>query len=296
MPLLGKVAKRLYRLYKLARFAKAKRKAREQAAGLYLQSNVTLKSLANAIIDSLGSSITPQEKLWVDRIELLRRELESSQTEILIVDYGAGSTGLNPTDEEMYQGRVVTRTIGDMCRDSSQPYFWSLLLFKLVREFRPSVCLELGTALGISASYQAAAAKLNQLGKIVTLEGSESLASLARQHFRRLGLDNISVIVGRFQDTLDKVLNEYVPIDYAFIDGHHDEKATLAYFQQVYPFLSERALLVFDDISWSSGMKRAWSAIETDKRVKISLDLLSHGICIIDSSIDTKQNFRIPIA
>jgi len=169
-------------------------------------------------------------------------------------------------------------------------------LFKFIREFRPSVCLELGTCLGISASYHAAALELNNHGKIVTLEGSESLASLARENFERLGLKRVTVVVGRFQDTLEEVLRRQAPIDFVFIDGHHDEHATLAYFEKIFPFLSEDAVLVLDDISWSNGMKRAWKTIVSNKRINISVDLFNVGVCIIASSLKEKQrlmNLRI---
>jgi predicted O-methyltransferase YrrM len=86
----------------------------------------------------------------------------------------------------------------------------------------------LGTCLGISTSYLAAALKLNLAGSVVTLEGAETKARLAAQNFRELGLSNVCTIVGRFQDTLDDVLE---PIKFAFIDGHHEESATLAYFE-----------------------------------------------------------------
>jgi len=149
--------------------------------------------------------------------------------------------------------------------------------------------------LGISASFQAAALKLNAMGKIVTLEGADVLASLAERHFQTLGLDNANVVIGRFQDTLDEVLNAYKPVDYAFIDGHHDEKATLAYFEQIMPSLSQQTVLVFDDISWSEGMKRTWRTIMADERVKISIDLQQMGICVIDSRIEHRKNITIPM-
>jgi predicted O-methyltransferase YrrM len=43
-------------------------------------------------------------------------------------------------------------------------------------------------------------------------------------------------------------------LDFAFIDGHHDERATVAYFQQMKPSLSPGAVVLFYDIKWSSGM------------------------------------------
>ena len=71
------------------------------------------------------------------------------------------------------------------------------------------------------------------------------------------------------------------PIDYAFIDGHHDEKATISYFEKVMPHLSKNAILVFDDISWSDGMRRAWKHIEKNKLIKISLNLGVVGVCVV---------------
>ena len=66
----------------------------------------------------------------------------------------------------------------------------------------------------------------------------------------------MTVITGRFQDVLDDTLADLREVDYVFIDGHHDEKATLDYFNRIYPFLSKNAIVLFDDISWSEGMKR----------------------------------------
>ena len=104
------------------------------------------------------------------------------------------------------------------------------------------------TSLGITASYQAAALTLNQLGRLITLEGDKTMASLACKHFQLLGLSNTSVVVGRFQNTLNRVLNEYGPIDYVFVDADKDGKTVLQYFDQIYPFLSRRAVIFFDDI------------------------------------------------
>lgn len=260
---------------------------------LILKIRIFSKPLAIALKYALEHKLKTEEKVWIDKIESLRKQLKSSTAEISIVDYGAGSPDSNLTGVEMYQGRASTTTVGTCARASTSHYL-SFLLFKLIREFKPLVCLELGTNLGISAAYQATALKLNGGGKIVTLEGAESLALLAKKNFQTLGLDDVVVVIGRFQDTLDKVLDEHGMIDFVYIDGHHDEKETLAYFEKVFPFLSERAVIIFDDIGWSNGMKIAWKAIETDKRVKISVDLSKFGVCLIDNRIVKKKIFKIP--
>ena len=238
--------------------------------------------LANILKSTLKNDLLPEEKVWIDKIEQLRDNLNASTTEISIVDYGAGKSDELRTQQDMYAGKTAITTVGEVCRFGSKSPFWLFLLFNLVREFKPTVCIELGTCLGISASYQAAALSLNKAGKIVTIEGAKILAKYAKQNIETIGIENVRVVTGRFQDVLGEVLNESRPVDFAFIDGHHDEKATMIYFNKIIPFLANQGVvLVFDDISWSSGMKRAWKKIKGDDRVKISVDLRKVGICLM---------------
>jgi len=217
--------------------------------------NPAADKIANAINDTLINKLTPEEKELVERIEKKRSELNNSLMEITITDYGAGSPNKKRNKDQMYEGVVTTTTVSNACK-ASKSYFWSLVLFKLIREFKPTTCIELGAGLGISGAYQASALKLNNKGNITTLEGAKSLASLAKDNFQQLGLENVDVVIGRFQDNLGRILTKKV-IDYAFIDGHHDEEATISYFEQFFPYLSQKSLLIFDDISWSDGMRRA---------------------------------------
>lgn len=243
--------------------------------------------LANILKITLKNDLIPEEKVWIDKIEQLRENLNASTTEISLVDYGAGKSDEHRTQQDMYTGKTVTTTVGEVCRSGSKSPFWSFLLFNLVREFKPAVCIELGTCLGISTSYQAVALSLNKAGKIVTIEGATTLAKCAEQNIEAIGLENVRVVAGRFQDVLDEVLNESRPVDFAFIDGHHDEKATMRYFDQIIPFLANQGVvLVFDDISWSPGMKKAWKKIKVDERVKISVDLRKVGICLMKKKIE----------
>lgn len=266
--------------------------ARPVVSQLY-NSNGTIKLLGSALRESFRNDLTQNEKKIIDKIESLREELDASTKKISIVDYGAGVPDIDLTQKEMDKGKVLITEIGKVSLEASKPYFWSLILFKLIRKFKPALCLELGTCLGISGSFQAAALVLNNSGKFITLEGSESLASLAEEHFKLLGLNNTTVVKGRFQDTLRKILEDNRSFDYVFIDGHHDEQATIKYFEQILPFLKNKALIVFDDISWSDGMKRAWKSIVENQHVKITLNLYKMGICVIDDDIDKKQNITI---
>lgn len=154
------------------------------------------------------------------------------------------------------------------------------LLFQLIREFEPATVLELGTNIGISAAYQSAALEVNGTGRLFTIELSPLRVERARELHHSLGLSNGTFVTGRFSDTLDDVLEQAGPLDYVFIDGHHDREATLVYFDQIWPHMTDDCIVVFDDIRWSSGMKSAWRTIQQDKRIKIAVDLVGVGLCV----------------
>jgi predicted O-methyltransferase YrrM len=212
--------------------------------------------------------LPPDEQAFVDRIEAERAALERSEEELQYLDFGAGRTGDDgKSKEEMERGTLVTRRVGEVCRVASKPPRSARILFDLVRERRPETCIELGTCLGISAAYAAAALELNGGGFLFTLEGAAPLAERARSLLERLGLSHrVEVRAGRFVDLLPALLAEH-DFDYAFVDGHHDEQATLHYFAAIRPRMRPGGVFVFDDVDWSDGMRRAWHAIRTDDRV-----------------------------
>ena len=83
-----------------------------------------------------------------------------------------------------------------------------------------------------------------------------------------------------FNDTLPSMLENSRPIDYAFIDGHHQYEPTLHYFDLVSKHCSENAILVFDDIRLSAGMRKAWKQIRCDHRLSVVLDMFTFAICL----------------
>lgn len=244
-----------------------------------------------ALHETLDHHLSDDEAAWVNAIEARRETLSRLDTRVEFTDYGAGRPGEIRDADAMNAGVTNSRMISEICRASKSP-FWALLLFKLLREYKPENCIEMGTCLGISAAYQAAALQLNGVGKLVTLEGANALAEIARENLSRFGLRNVEVVQGRFLDTLGDVIMQG-GIDYVFIDGHHDEEATRTYFRQLLPHLASEALLVFDDISLYSGLRRAWNDIAEDEAVRFSLDLGALGICVVAARNVPKQAFRI---
>lgn len=253
-----------------------------------------LAAVGRALLGLRSSRLSPEEKRWIDEIERVRADTEASKEEVQVPDFGAGSPDDARGDTQMRQGVTCTEVIGKACRNYSKEPLWAALLFHLIRNLRPQSCVEMGTCLGVSAAYQTAALELNGAGCLHTLEGAPAFAEVARQNLERLGLaGRVRIYTGPFHETLAGVLREAGQVDCCFIDGHHDEAATVAYFDQVQPFLAPESLLIFDDIRWSSGMKRAWDRIREDARSSFWVDLGKVGLCVTGVSRRGGLNLRL---
>lgn len=253
-------------------------RARRAVARLRRASGAAEQQVADALDAALHDD--PQAVARWTQIEALRAALLRSDAEVTFRDYGAGGRLARPSETAP---RAVTRTVQAVCRSSIPPHE-GRVLYHLIRRFEPARCLELGTCLGLSAAYQAAALEACGAGTLVTLEGGVALARLAEQHLHGLGLPGTEVLAGPFAETLPAVLQTHTPLDFAFIDGHHDPAAMQAYFQQLAPHLADHAVLVFDDIAWTTGMRHAWLAIAADPRIGLAVDLLAFGIGIYRAS------------
>ncbi|HTJ58239.1 MAG TPA: class I SAM-dependent methyltransferase [Devosiaceae bacterium] len=152
-------------------------------------------------------------------------------------------------------------------------------MHKIVRLTGATNCVEMGTCLGISASYLAAA--LPEGGRLVTMEGSPGVADIATDTLRTLVPGRaVEIRRGPFHETLNVVLREMSPIDFVFVDGHHEEQATEQYFRQLLPNMQQNGVIVFDDIRWSPGMKKAWSHIRA-QAPGVCVDLGTLGLVLL---------------
>lgn len=187
----------------------------------------------------------------------MREVLKHDPRLLTVQDHGAG-TRRHALQDDAAGVRQDQRVVADVYGTAASPHPWALFLFKLVRELRPRYVLELGTNLGVSACYLNTALALNGQGRLTTVEGDASFAEIARHHLARTTRHPVDVVVGRFQDVLPELLPRIAPLDLVFLDGHHEEEATLRYFEQIAPYLSPRACVVFDDVEPWRGVYQAY--------------------------------------
>ena len=216
--------------------------------------------------------------------------LEAEREKLLAMDEALvdGSLG----EEGLYD---KNQSVLDVCKVSKSPEA-ALLLYLLAKEVKPAKVIELGTNVGISASYIAAGQKAGKHGgQVVTLDASAYRQRLAKKIHANNKLDNISYVQGLFTETLRPTLAEMGSVDLAFIDGHHQYQPTLDYFEEILKFSTPDTVFVFDDINWSDGMKKAWAELRADKRLGLVIDLNSVGIATLQRKGETSRFVSEPI-
>lgn len=214
-------------------------------------------------------------------IEDIRRQLLSDDKMITITDLGAGSLVNNNRQKK----------ISDIARNALKPPKLAQLLYRLVNDLQPRNIIELGTCLGTTSLYLKKAAPNAQL---FTLEGCPETANVAKAVFKRADLTDIKLITGNFDDTLPGVINNLEQLDFVFIDGNHTQEATLKYFEWCLPKVHGNTLLIFDDIYWSEGMKKAWAEIKAHPQVTVTVDLFWIGLVYFKKG-QVKEDFLIKI-
>ncbi len=213
-------------------------------------------------------------------VEDLRSKLLKSNTKIQVEDFGAGST----------VSKSNIRSIMSIAHNAAKPKKFSQLLFRMVKHYEPKTILELGTSLGITTSYLSFA---DPSAQVITMEGAASIAEVAYNNFQNLGLKNINLIKGNFEETLNGALLKIPTVDFAFIDGNHRQEPTEKYFEQLLAKTNNDSVLIFDDIHWSKEMEAAWKTIKNHPSVRCSVDLFFIGIVFFRKEFTEKQHFVV---
>ena len=194
---------------------------------------------------------------------------------IEIQDFGAGSKKLG-----------ARRKISSIFKTSSSKGKYGELLYRLSMHYQPKEILELGTSLGVGASYFALGSKESN---ITTVEACTNTRIVAQKHLEKLS--NVQSEINTFTGFLDQLSKER-QFDMIFIDGHHDGKALLTYFERLQKHSHDETIFILDDIRWSDSMKSAWEEICEDSRFHLTIDLFRVGI-VVRHNQQNKEHFII---
>jgi predicted O-methyltransferase YrrM len=172
-------------------------------------------------------------------------------------------------------------------------------LYRLVRYFKPGRILELGTSLGLGTS---ALALGNPSAHVVTVEGCPATSDKARELFKEFELNNIRLHNKTFDDFLSTFSNGISDegediddpeiYDLIYLDGDHNKKNTIRYFEMLIKKIHKDSIFILDDIHWSRSMTEAWEKIIQHPDVRVSIDTYQWGILFFRKEQE-KQHFCI---
>lgn len=183
----------------------------------------------------------------------------------------------------------ATSEVRKIARKAAIPPHLGRLLFRLCRYMQPQSIVELGTSLGISTLYMAAATPDVPLH---TIEVNADVQQIAQNQFDTMGCGNVYTHCGTFAEHLPSLLQHLPSVGLAFVDGHHQGEAMLRYVEAMLPHITPSSMLVLDDIRWSDDMEAAWHVLCADPRVSLSIDLFRCGILLFRQGV-AKQHFNL---
>ncbi len=244
------------------------------------------------------------------KLEASRENLRNDDRIIEVLDLGAGSQ----FDAGRASGQVAgvgaaigsgaaspvtkSKKVSHIAKHALKSPKLAQVLYRIVKnqaENEPLVILELGTCLGISTAYMAAAAPE---AKLISVEGCPQTAAVAQANWATLRqqadlvLAPIDLRVGNFDRVLPELAQELERLDIFYVDGNHTEEATLNYFNWALERVHADSLIIFDDIYWSPGMKAAWEKIKAHPQVSVTIDFFWIGLVYFRKG-QAKEHFKI---
>ncbi|MSP19578.1 MAG: class I SAM-dependent methyltransferase [Bdellovibrionales bacterium] len=140
------------------------------------------------------------------------------------------------------------------------------LLYGLGRSLRPKVCVEIGSARGLSACLIGQALKENGSGKLYAIDPHEPTGwndgnsvdsySLMIANLERFGISSYVEIVRDYSTNIGKTWDK--EIDLLFIDGDHSYEGVKADWEVFSPHVSKFGIVVFHDTTWDFHRDSKW--------------------------------------
>jgi predicted O-methyltransferase YrrM len=160
--------------------------------------------------------------------------------------------------------KTVLAVLDDMDRNQRRgmmnvPELDGRLLRLLAESVGARHIIEIGTSNGYSGIWQCLALKATG-GKLTTFEIDEGRASLARQNFKKAGVDDIVTLV--FGDAHEKVAGLDGPIDILFLDA--DKEGYIDYLNKLLPKVRPGGLIIAHNVNPRQADARYVEAITTD--------------------------------
>jgi predicted O-methyltransferase YrrM len=182
-------------------------------------------------------------------VEQYRKNLLEIDDSIKVTDFGTGSKKLKNS----------ARKICDIAATSGTTKDYGIFFQKLIQSFNSKCVLELGTSLGIGTLYFATSSKeIN----VTSIEACPKIHNFTRSLFEQNAIDNINLINDDFDSVFDNNKLAGKKFDLVYIDGNHNSKSLLKYYDYIEKnLIKEKCIFIIDDINWSTDMYKGWKSL-----------------------------------
>jgi len=216
---------------------------------------------------SIAAEATPSPLSWIRRecgwlTEFLEGILAAPSSPALaqIEQRAAETQALGP--RPLWEGYTGARYAGRTTRSPNEvrtPPRMGAVYTAMVMARKPASVIEFGTAFGVSGMYWLAGLEASDAGHLFTFEPNDDWATVAEGNLRAIS-DRFTLTRGTFEENAAAVLTPRAT-DIAFIDAIHTSAFVFSQFEILKPYLTERAIVLFDDIGFSPDMVRCWNTI-----------------------------------
>lgn len=162
------------------------------------------------------------------------------------------------------------------------------LVSGLIEHLQVQHVLELGTSLGIHSCIMASMPSVKEL---ITVEKNQELARIASANFERLRLKQVSLVPGDVEDYLNEAVSQSLKFNLIYVDANHTYEATLTYSEMIAHLITkDLGVVIYDDINWSPGMRKAWEEISCSFTEGVVLETFQMGILIYKSGLQSQHH------
>jgi len=155
--------------------------------------------------------------------------------------------------------KIKIKKISEIAKKTSTKFKEGIIFQKIIDYFNVKNILELGTSLGIGTMFLSG---VSSCISVTTIEACKDIIDFTEQNFKANGINNVKFINDKFDNVFDKNLLNKQKFDLFFIDGNHTFDASLKYLKYIEQNLvTNRFIIIFDDINWSKDMYNAWKYI-----------------------------------
>jgi predicted O-methyltransferase YrrM len=208
-------------------------------------------------------------------IEVLRLKLLENQETVTIQDLGAKSSHF----------KDQRRKISSVARTSLSPSSICRLYYRIIHYTNSTNIIELGTSMGLTTLYLSHTNHLH----VTTFEGNDAMVNIALSHFEHFDKKNITLVQGNLDTTLSEFLVKSERFQIAIMDANHRYEPTIRYVNLLLKRISEKGIIILDDIHYSQEMNKAWNEIKNHPLVYGSIDLFRCGIVFLDPALNRQH-------